>query len=736
MPRLLPTLLATSAFFASTPSFAAPPSPAACMADLANTRSFSLGRPTNATLTPDGKSVLFLRSGPRSTTLQLYLYDVATHAIRPLGTTNTSPEHLSVEERARRERARQSLSGTTSFLIAADSQSAIAETAGHLTRIDLLTNTTTPIEGTWIAPRLSPDGTHIAAVKDDDLYTIDLKTGAQTRLTTGGTETLTHGLSEFAAAEELQRDDGTWWSPDNSSLLYEEADTSGVEQHYIANLADPSQKPVEFRYPRTGTANAKTRLGLISATGGQTHWINWDHTEWPYIARIVWHKSGGLFAVLLNRAQTDERLISINPQTGQTHDILHDHDTAWLDLTPWEGSGGQPLPVVLTKNTNIPDQSFLWAAQRGAQWQLELHDANGTLLRALTPQTTPFVALNLYDAKTNTAIVTIQTSHTDTGIVRINLATGEQTPLSISPGLHRAAFTPGGHETFIDNTNSADGTNTVIIRRADGTALGTLPSTAEQPSFTNHVEFLTAGADNLDAAIIRPENFNPHHRYPILLSVYAGPGYKTVWHTPSAYSEAQCLANQGFIIASFDGHGTPGRNHDFERATHDNLIDLPLHDQVEGLQAIAAKYKEIDLSRAGVYGWSFGGYFSAMATIRRPDIFKAGNAGAPPVDWTDYDTAYTERYLETPDKDPEGYRKSNILTYAANLRRPLLIMHGATDDNVYFANTMKLTQSLLDAGKPYNLMLLPGTHMLPNAKIRTRVSEARAAFFKQTLHTK
>ncbi|MEJ0049326.1 MAG: prolyl oligopeptidase family serine peptidase [Rhodospirillales bacterium] len=176
------------------------------------------------------------------------------------------------------------------------------------------------------------------------------------------------------------------------------------------------------------------------------------------------------------------------------------------------------------------------------------------------------------------------------------------------------------------------------------------------------------------------------------------------------------------------GRGTPGRDHDFERATKFNLIDLPLQDQVEGLQALATRFPEMDLSRVGITGWSFGGYFTAMATARRPDIFRAGVAGAPVVDWRDYDTAYTERYLGLPETNADAYKVSNVLTYAAGLSRPLLIMHGLTDDNVYFQNTVKLTQALIAAGKPYNLLLLPGTHQLPDPKLRARAGETRAAF--------
>ena len=182
-----------------------------------------------------------------------------------------------------------------------------------------------------------------------------------------------------------------------------------------------------------------------------------------------------------------------------------------------------------------------------------------------------------------------------------------------------------------------------------------------------------------------------------------------------------------------DNRGTPGRDHDFARAVKNNLIDIALDDQVEGLQAVAAKVPEIDPAHVGVYGWSFGGYFSTMATLRRPDVFAAGVAGAPVIDWQDYDTAYTERYLGLPSEDPEGYRVSNALTYADKLARPLMLIHGVTDDNVYFEHTLKMVRALFAAGKPYELVLLPGTHQLPDPTLRSRLDQREADFFNREL---
>ncbi|WP_029606116.1 S9 family peptidase [Kozakia baliensis] len=720
------TVTLATALGATTPA-KAQSQRAACFATLANTRNGTLGLPLHAQVAPDGQNIFFLRSGPHDTALHLYRFDVRTHGLTELAAPDAkSDDNLSVEEKARRERARQSMTGITDFDLASDNRRLIASQGGKLLQIDTQTGKVTPIAGEWIAPRLSPDGTHLAAVHQDDLYNIDLKSGRATRLTTGGSELVTHGLAEFAAAEELQRPDGAWWSPDGSTVLFEEADSRKVERHFIANPENPETSPVEFRYPRAGTNNADVKLGLVSAQGGQSRWVQWDHVAFPYLGRVVWRRDGGLFLVVLNRDQTRENLLSVDLRSGKTRLILEDQDKDWLDLTPMERTGGLDLPYAL------PGGDFLWAAQRGLSWQLERHGVDGRLKQTLTKDGLPFLAL--MDVNGNNAVIASDAGRIDRKLYRLDLDSGKTTPLAIEAGHHMARFTKDQHDVFVDAFNSAEGRRRTLLRDTSGHIVAELPSVAEPLPWHIHTEFTHAGSRSLDAVLIRPDNFDPAHRYPVVLSVYAGPGFKQVNHTPASYAEEQCLANQGYIVASLDGRGTPGRDHDFERATKNNLIDAPLEDQIAGLQALGARYKELDLTNVGVFGWSFGGYFTAMATIRRPDFFKVGVAGAPPVDFADYDTAYTERYLNTPQNDPDGYRQSNVLTYAAQLKQPLLLMHGITDDNVYFENSMKLTQALLRAGKRYDLLLLPGTHMLSDPVLRAHVSQVRADYLGNVLH--
>jgi dipeptidyl-peptidase-4 len=218
--------------------------------------------------------------------------------------------------------------------------------------------------------------------------------------------------------------------------------------------------------------------------------------------------------------------------------------------------------------------------------------------------------------------------------------------------------------------------------------------------------------------------------------VYAGPGHNAVTSSPAQYLRHQWIADQGFIVVSIDGRGTEGRGRAWERAIAGNFIDLPLTDQVDGLAAVAARVPQMDMERVGVYGWSFGGYFAAMAVMRRPDVFRAAVAGAPVVDWRDYDTHYTERYLGLPSENEDGYERSSVLSYAARLERPLFLVHGTVDDNVYFLHALKLSQALFHAGRAHRFLPLSGaTHMLASPEATKRLYEQIVDFFHEHIGT-
>jgi dipeptidyl-peptidase-4 len=235
------------------------------------------------------------------------------------------------------------------------------------------------------------------------------------------------------------------------------------------------------------------------------------------------------------------------------------------------------------------------------------------------------------------------------------------------------------------------------------------------------------------SAITRPRSFVPGRRYPVLLKVYGGPSVQTVLDYRDGYVLDQWYADAGFIVVRIDGRGTPNRGRSWERAIHRDLLTIPLADQVAGLEALVQRHPELDRARVGVFGWSFGGYLATLAVQLRPDVFQAAVAGAPVTDWSLYDTAYTERYMKLPAENPEGYRQASALTHAGVLQRPLLLMHGVTDDNVHFAHSVALIEALFRVGKRVEVVALSSTHMLTDPKLSLAREKLQVEFFREKL---
>jgi dipeptidyl-peptidase-4 len=364
---------------------------------------------------------------------------------------------------------------------------------------------------------------------------------------------------------------------------------------------------------------------------------------------------------------------------------------------------------------------------------LELRETSGALVRELNDAALGLHELLHIDEASRAAFVLASDDATDTRVFRVPLDGGPPTALSSGRGKESGAFAPGA-PIFVHSVSSEDGSVRDVVRKLDGTELGVIQSTAEVPAVMPTLELTRVTDKNLNAAIIRPRAHPSGGKLPVVVHVYGGPGVRIVDRAPRSYFLDQWIADNGFIVVAIDGRGTPGRGRAFERVIKNDLITVQLGDLVAGLTALGEKFPEMDMRRVGVYGWSFGGYATAHAVLQRPDVFKAGVAGAPVTDWGDYDTHYTERYLGLPDANPIGYTKSSVLTYAGKLERPLLIVHGTADDNVYFAHSLKLADLLFRGGKSFEILpLLNFTHMVPEPEVTTRLYTKLVEFFRKVL---
>jgi dipeptidyl-peptidase-4 len=695
----------------------------------AETRGFMLGRPVKPKPTPDGKAVLFLRAQARVPKLRLYEFDVATGKTRELLTPEAvlkgAEEHLTPEEKARRERQRVSVGGFADFQVSDDSSLILVSLSGKLYVVKRENGAVRELatgEGTILDPKFSPDGKSVAYVRDNDVYVIGVDGGKEQRVTTGGSDKKTHGLAEFVAQEEMSRFTGYWWSPDAKHIAYEEADADGVEVWYVADPISPETPPNPTFYPRPGKANVKVRLGVVPVTGGDTVWLEWDAKKYPYLTDVRWDKKGGLTLAVQTRLQDELVLLRADPATGKTTPLVTEKDAAWVNIhhdTPrW-----------------LDDGSFLWTGHDKLGERLEQRDATGELKRVLVPGDSGYMGLVDVDAKAGQVVFEASAEPTEAHLYKLALDGGKPVALTKEPGLHAAVFGKN-HEIYVHQESTPGAMPKSTVHRADGALIGELPSVAEEPPFTPKSDTVKVGFDGAGfyAYVVRPHGFDPTKRYPVVLYVYGGPGHQQVQATMNTRLLPQWIADQGFIVVSLDNRGTPGRGRDWEKAISRKFGSVPLEDQVAGLKALGAKYPEMDLDRAGVYGWSFGGYLSALAVLRRPDVFKVGIAGAPVVDWLDYDTHYTERYLGLPETDAAAYKEASLLTYAADLKRPLLLVHGTADDNVYFRHTLKLSNALFREGKEFELLPLPGlTHMVPDPVVMQRLYGRFAQEFQKHL---
>jgi dipeptidyl-peptidase-4 len=698
--------------------------------ELVETRNYSLGQPVSPQITPDGKTVIFLRGGARDPVLRLYEFTIADGTLREILTPEKllqgAEEKLTVEERSRRERERQSLRGFTNFQLSKDGSKLLVTLSSKLYVINRSDSHVSELPGHgWIDPHFSPDGRAIAAVSGGELHVIDLETQADLAVTSGATETIQHGVAEFVAQEEMNRREGFWWSPNSKWIAYQETDNTGVETRFIADPLHPEATPAKNFYPRAGAPNAKVRLGIVARTGGQTHWMGWDWEKYPYLARVVGKEEAApLCVVVQSRSQQEELVLALDPTTRATRELLREKDAAWLNLDH------KPMPVWLKDG-----RQFLWTTERNGAWQVELHSADGALVRAVTPvdfQLDQLIDVNDAD---RSIVVAGGPDSRERHLFRFSLdAKAEPQQLTKDKGRHDAVFGEA-KEQFLHRFDLLDGrAGWEVLQASSGNKVGALPSVAERPSSLPKVELIrTEGSRAMDAAIVRPRDFKKGNRYPVILDVYAGPGHKQVIAQPDRYMIDQWMADRGYIVVAIDGRGTPGHGREWERAIRGNLIDVALTDQIAGLEALAKHEPAMDLKRVGVVGWSFGGYFSAMAVMQKPDIFRCAVVGAPVVTWENYDTYYTERYLGLPSENADGYRASSVLTYASELRRPLLLIHGLTDDNVYAQHSMQLSDALFNAGKAFNFLPLLGTHMVSEPLLRLRRQTRIIDFFDAEL---
>ncbi|MFE1802438.1 prolyl oligopeptidase family serine peptidase [Streptomyces sp. NPDC059517] len=688
----------------------------------ARTKRFSLGVPRGFTVSPDGDRVLFLRTASgRSTTSLLWLYENGEERTLAdplaLGDGGEVPE----AERIRRERARETSAGIVSYATDAAVRLAAFALSGALwtVRTDEGVTRQIPTAGPVVAPRPSQDGTHIAYVSGGALRVVRADgTGDRALAEPEGPE-VTYGLPDHVSAESLHRARSFWWSPDGDALLVVRVDNAPVQQWYLGDPADPGRPPRAIRYPAAGTANARLSLHVVGLDGGRVDVDlpgeavahpggEWTDPAFEYLAQADWSGAGPL-AVVQTRDQRSAYVLSIDPATGATTAPHHLTDPAWLEFVPGTPASTAATGLVLTTQEGTRGLRMTGTGIRTPEG-MYVHELLGTAGGRL-----------YFTAAEEPTEVHVWSYDPENGFAR----------LADAPGVHHAAV---GGGTVVLDSSTLDGQTVTVLR--DGVPAGRIEVLAERPVTRPRPRFLTLGARELRAALYLPTSYEPvPGRLPLIVHSYSGPGLQTVvkasrWH----HAVNQWFADQGFAVLSVDGRGTPGRDRAWETAIHGDQLMPVIEDQADAVRAAADLFPELDPGRVAIRGWSFGGYLAAGAVLHRPDVFHAAVAGAAPTDLRLYDTHWKERYLGHPDVQPDQYDRCSLVAHAHKLTRPLRLVHGMADDNVFPAHMLRFSAALLAAGRPHSVLPLAGaTHLVAQEGVIDTLLRMDLDFIKKSL---
>ena len=711
-----------------------------------------------------------------------------------LGATADS-EDVPAEEKARRERAREGGTGIVGYSADDDGNRIVFTINGRLflTDIDWNDETGAPephtreLAGEWLDedpamytpvlnPRIAPDGEHVLYTTGSYLMLVDIGGELGDRITAvygvsvededgnPAENTWKIGLAEFVAGEEMDRYDGFWWAPDSQHVLFESFDTADEPTWYISDPADPEKPDAGRRYPRALTRNADVYLTVITLafdendryagiTGNAD--VDWDREAYEYVAAVNWRRGHDPLVLVQNRRQTRDQVLEVavaadGAALGATR-VLEEHaNEQWIDLvhgTPAYTPDGR---LVCPLNDMAADTNRLTVDGRPftpAGWNVRtvLAVTDEDVLAVV--QCAPEIASEVPDAWAGSGAASDAESlfgghdARSFDVVSIDY-NGTITPVTTDPGQWTASRGERGIVVSGRDMRSAR----AQMRHILGEQSATIASTAAEPGFTPNVTFTRLGEHQLYTAIIAPSPESPYahaEKLPVLMKPYGGPGFQQVIASQSFYWEGQWWADQGFLVVTADGRGTTGRGPAWDREIFEDMKDVTLADQVEAVNALPEAVARLnadgrrpgvpmpDLDKVCMIGWSYGGFLSALAVLDAPNVFKAACAGAPPTDWTLYDTHYTERYLGL---DPDVYYRNGIVQDAPKLERPLMLIHGFADDNVTIAHSLRLSQALMAAGRPHTFLPLTGiTHMTNDETVAENLLTLQRDFLRDAL---
>lgn len=572
-------------------------------------------------------------------------------------------------------------------------------------------------------PKLSPDGRFVSFRREHDLYSLEVASRKITRLTTDASATLWNGELDWVYPEELNLSTAHWWSPDSGQIAYLQFDVGHESMFPQVDLLSWRALTEPERFPQPGTPNADVRLGVVAAEGGPTRWIDIGETHDHLLARVDWAPDSREVAFQrLNRIQNRLDLGLADVRTGVSRVLLTEEDSYWVNVNDdfrFLNKGKQ----------------FLWGSERDGFHHLYLCSLDDKHVSQITKgewEVTEVAGVN--EETHEVFFVSTEQSPLERQLYRVRLDGKQKQRLSGGAGTHGISMSPTtGY--YMDTASSLATPPLRTLHESDGSQIAvykdaTPPDVEILPAEIVKIK-ATDGVD-LYARMIKPAGFSPDKKYPVVVTIYGGPGVQAVRDAWVGADFDQVLAQKGYIVWQLDNRGSAGRGHTWESKIYHETGAHELNDQLDGIRYLGT-LGFADMARVGIRGWSYGGYMTLYALANAPGVFKAGIAGAPVTDWRNYDTIYTERYMGLPAENAEGYKRSSPQTNAGEIKARLLILHNIEDDNVHFQNSVQMANVLEREGKQFQMIVYPQKSHGVGGALQKQMQQAMLDFFEKTL---
>ena len=561
--------------------------------------------------------------------------------------------------------------------------------------------------GNWVQePKFSPDGRFVAFISGNNLYYQDLSSEKITQITFDGEKNkIINGLADWVYEEEFGHADMYQWAKNSESLVFVKFDESQVKEMNM-QVFNGNLYPQDFRfkYPKAGEENSKVSVYAYDLKLNKSTQINLANFEAYYIPQVFQTAQPNEIAIATsNRHQNKLEIIKINTKNHSTKKILTETDAAWIE----------------TDNLSLEfleDNSFLWASERDGFRHFYWYTPDGKLKKQITKGNWEITDYYGFSPRNSEILVqTTEKGSTNRVVSKINIKTGKKQIVSESNGTNSADFSKS-FQYFINTHSSAEQPNTYTLRDFNGKTLRELQNNNSalkklQSDGLVTKEFFqipNKNGDQMNAWMIKPKDFSPNKKYPVLMYQYSGPGSQQVSNAWDGRNTIwfNLLAQKGYIVLCVDGRGTGYRGTKYKKATYKNLGKYEIEDQITAAQWIGSQ-SFVDAGRIGIFGWSFGGYMASLAMTKGADVFKVGIAVAPVTTWRYYDTIYTERYLQTPQENPQGYDENSPINFAGLMKGKYLLIHGTADDNVHYQNAVEMAEALIQKNKEFEFMTYP-----------------------------